>query len=103
MVRPAWVNADHRDPGGVAGGVPARWSASGSRSIERRRDIGLIERPECKRRWQTEPWEKKERAALRTWLLDRCEDRDSGTSPIDQGNRAAAADDGEPAGGPVAR
>jgi hypothetical protein len=44
-------------------------------TIERRRDIGLIERPECKRRWQSEPWEKKEQAALRTWLLDRCEDR----------------------------
>lgn len=43
--------------------------------IENRRDIALIERPECKRRWQSEPWEKKERAALRTWLLDRCEDR----------------------------
>ena len=42
--------------------------------IENRRDIALIERPECKRRWQSEPWEKKERAALRTWLLDRCED-----------------------------
>jgi hypothetical protein len=44
--------------------------------IERRRDIGLIERPECKRRWQSEPWEKKEQAALRDWLLDRCESRD---------------------------
>ena len=43
--------------------------------IEKRRDIALIERPECKRRWATESWEKKERAALRTWLLDRCEER----------------------------
>jgi hypothetical protein len=43
--------------------------------IERRRDIGLIERPEYKRRWQSEPWEKKEAAALRSWLLDRCENR----------------------------
>lgn len=42
--------------------------------IERRKDIGLIERPECKRRWSVEPWEKKEKAALRTWMLDRCED-----------------------------
>ncbi|MGT2530897.1 BREX-2 system adenine-specific DNA-methyltransferase PglX [Streptomyces nojiriensis] len=38
--------------------------------------IGLIERPEHKRRWSAEPWEKKERAALRTWLLDRMEDTD---------------------------
>jgi len=44
-------------------------------TIENRHDIALIERPECKRRWQSEPWEKKERAALRVWLLDRCEDR----------------------------
>ena len=44
--------------------------------IDTRRDIALIERPECKRRWATDPWEKKEKAALRTWLLDRCEDRD---------------------------
>jgi hypothetical protein len=42
--------------------------------IERRKDIGLIERPEYKRRWSVEPWEKKEKAALRAWLLDRCED-----------------------------
>ncbi|MFC4035539.1 BREX-2 system adenine-specific DNA-methyltransferase PglX [Streptomyces polygonati] len=44
--------------------------------IERRKDIALIERPECKRRWSAEPWEKKEKAALRTWLLDRAEAAD---------------------------
>ncbi|WP_141576280.1 BREX-2 system adenine-specific DNA-methyltransferase PglX [Actinomadura sp. WMMA1423] len=43
--------------------------------IELRRDIALIERPECKRRWATEPWEKQEKSALRSWLLDRCEGR----------------------------
>lgn len=43
--------------------------------IEKRRDIALIERPECKRRWASEPWAKREREALRTWLLDRAEDR----------------------------
>ncbi|MFJ7148438.1 BREX-2 system adenine-specific DNA-methyltransferase PglX [Streptomyces sp. NPDC100445] len=42
--------------------------------IEQRKDIRLIERPECKRRWSVEPWEKKEKAALRSWLLGRCED-----------------------------
>ncbi|MFH8973745.1 BREX-2 system adenine-specific DNA-methyltransferase PglX [Streptomyces sp. NPDC017890] len=41
--------------------------------INSRKDIALIERPECKRRWAAESWEKKERAALRNWLLDRCE------------------------------
>ncbi|AUS80416.1 SAM-dependent methyltransferase [Actinoalloteichus sp. AHMU CJ021] len=45
-------------------------------TIEKRRDIALIERPECKRRWSTETWEKKESEALRGWLLDRCERRD---------------------------
>ncbi|WP_329062122.1 BREX-2 system adenine-specific DNA-methyltransferase PglX [Streptomyces sp. NBC_01429] len=42
--------------------------------IASRKDIALIERPECKRRWSSEPWEKKEKEALRAWLLDRCED-----------------------------
>ncbi|MGH3800726.1 MAG: BREX-2 system adenine-specific DNA-methyltransferase PglX [Pseudonocardiaceae bacterium] len=43
--------------------------------IERRRDLALIERPECKRRWNTEPWEKQQERALREWLLDRLEVR----------------------------
>ncbi len=62
--------------------IPARWPdwyrnvvQARIDIIESRKDIGLIERPECKRRWAIEPWEKKEKAALRTWLLDRCEDR----------------------------
>ncbi|MET9969400.1 BREX-2 system adenine-specific DNA-methyltransferase PglX [Streptomyces sp. NPDC006356] len=42
--------------------------------ITSRRDIALIESPEFKRRWAAELWEKKESEALRTWLLDRCED-----------------------------
>ncbi len=44
-------------------------------TIEHCRDIGLIERPEYKRRWQSEPWERMEREALKDWLLDRCEQR----------------------------
>ncbi|MGH3588150.1 MAG: BREX-2 system adenine-specific DNA-methyltransferase PglX, partial [Pseudonocardia sp.] len=43
--------------------------------IENRRDLALIERPECKRRWATESWEKQQERALRTWLLDRLEAR----------------------------
>jgi hypothetical protein len=42
--------------------------------INSRKDIALIERPECKRRWVGDSWEKKEKAALRTWLLDRIEE-----------------------------
>jgi hypothetical protein len=62
--------------------IPGHWPEAYRKVVEKRieyvesrRDIELIERPECKRRWASEPWEKKERAALRNWLLDRCEDR----------------------------
>jgi hypothetical protein len=43
--------------------------------IETDRNIGLIERPENKRRWNRSPWEELEQGALRDWLLDRLEDR----------------------------
>ncbi|WP_158887126.1 BREX-2 system adenine-specific DNA-methyltransferase PglX [Amycolatopsis anabasis] len=63
--------------------LPQHWPEAYKRVVEKRietitnrKDIALIERPECKRRWATEPWEKKERKALETWLLDRCEDKD---------------------------
>jgi hypothetical protein len=56
-------------------GIPARWPDDYKAVIERRiqiiqdnRNIGLIERPECKRRWQSEPWEDKKKA-LTNWLL----------------------------------
>lgn len=72
--------------------IPAYWPQAYQdvvrRRIEmigRRRDIALIERPECKRRWQAEPWEKKQAAALRAWLLDRCERRDLWCAPSDTG------------------
>lgn len=61
--------------------LPAHWPADYRAVIDRRialietdHTIGLIERPEYKRRWQSEPWEKMERDALRAWLLDRLED-----------------------------
>lgn len=41
-------------------------------TIERCPDIALMERPEFKRRWQSEPWEIYEREALTDWLLNRC-------------------------------
>jgi hypothetical protein len=37
------------------------------------RNIALIEQPEYKRRWNTEPWESQLERALRSWLLDRLE------------------------------
>jgi hypothetical protein len=61
--------------------IPARWSADYRAIVERRIElietdptIGLIERPEYKRRWWIAPWEDMEQAALRGWLLDRLED-----------------------------
>ena len=41
--------------------------------IETDRNIGLIERPEYKRRWNIEPWEQQQEKALRNWLVDRLE------------------------------
>lgn len=45
-------------------------------SIRRNRDLALIERPECKRRWAAEPWETLEKVALENWLLTRLEAAD---------------------------
>jgi hypothetical protein len=42
--------------------------------IESDPSIRLVEKPEHKRRWASEPWEKQQEAALRGWLLDRLED-----------------------------
>ncbi|PRY37176.1 hypothetical protein LY71_12441 [Geodermatophilus tzadiensis] len=43
--------------------------------IERDPNIRLLERPENKRRWAADSWEKSQAAALRDWLLNRLEDR----------------------------
>ncbi|QGN48435.1 BREX-2 system adenine-specific DNA-methyltransferase PglX [Micromonospora sp. WMMC415] len=63
--------------------LPAHWSDEYRAVVERRiaviegnRNIGLIERPECKRRWATDGWDEMQRKALRDWLLDRCEARE---------------------------
>lgn len=62
--------------------LPAHWP-EGYRNVVARRievietnkEIALIEKPEYKRRWNTEPWEDQEQQALRNWLLDRLESR----------------------------
>ncbi|MET7805031.1 BREX-2 system adenine-specific DNA-methyltransferase PglX [Micromonospora chersina] len=63
--------------------LPAHWSDEYRAVVERRiaviegnRNIGLIERPECKRRWASEGWDAMQAKALRDWLLDRCEGRE---------------------------
>ncbi|MCX4550372.1 BREX-2 system adenine-specific DNA-methyltransferase PglX [Streptomyces sp. NBC_01500] len=63
--------------------IPAEWPDAYKKVVQARldliesnKDIRLIERPEYKRRWSTDPWEKREEAALRTWLLDAAERKD---------------------------
>lgn len=63
--------------------VPERWPTDYQELVKRRmaairrsRDLALIERPECKRRWSRPDWESLERAALENWLLDRLEAAD---------------------------
>lgn len=62
--------------------IPAHWPEDYRGLIQRRLDaiesnpsIRLLEKPEYKRRWATEPWEKQEERALGGWLLDRVEHR----------------------------
>lgn len=61
--------------------VPNHWPAAYRdvvqarvHAIESGHAIALVERPEYKRRWLSDPWAKREERALRSWLLDRCED-----------------------------
>ena len=60
--------------------LPAEWPADYRQLVQRRIDliasdpnIRLIEQPEYKRRWNTEPWDTQLARALREWLLDRLE------------------------------
>ncbi|MCX5184237.1 BREX-2 system adenine-specific DNA-methyltransferase PglX [Streptomyces sp. NBC_00268] len=81
---PSWLGGDswfERHEVTPVTRVPIHWPAAYRDVVQARIDaieshqvIALVERPEYKRRWATEPWEKREERALRTWLLDRCED-----------------------------
>lgn len=60
--------------------LPAHWPADYRARVEQRihvieteRNLGLLERPEYKRRWNREPWVDQLVRALRGWLLDRLE------------------------------
>ncbi|WP_103503692.1 BREX-2 system adenine-specific DNA-methyltransferase PglX [Streptomyces sp. SM14] len=62
--------------------IPTRWPEDYRALVQKRIDviesnraIGMIERPEYKRRWATEGWESMRQKALKSWLLDRIEDR----------------------------
>lgn len=63
--------------------IPADWPAPYREVVQKRIDaiesnraIGMVERPEYKRRWATEGWDALQEKALRAWLLDRLESRD---------------------------
>jgi len=77
--------------------LPSHWPDDYRRLVERRmaliesnQYINLIERPEYKRRWNTEPWEAQEKRALRSWLLDRLEDERYWSEPQFQTTRTLA-------------
>ncbi|MEV7277708.1 BREX-2 system adenine-specific DNA-methyltransferase PglX [Streptomyces sp. NPDC093111] len=62
--------------------IPANWPTEYRALVQRRieviesnRAIGMVERPEYKRRWATEGWDTMRQKALKSWLLDRVEDR----------------------------
>ncbi|MEW2189920.1 BREX-2 system adenine-specific DNA-methyltransferase PglX [Streptomyces microflavus] len=63
--------------------IPVHWPDAYREVVQKRIDaiesiraIGMIERPEYKRRWATEGWDALQQKALRSWLLDRIEKRD---------------------------
>ncbi|WP_329299353.1 BREX-2 system adenine-specific DNA-methyltransferase PglX [Streptomyces sp. NBC_00659] len=63
--------------------LPAHWSDVYKAVVQKRIDaietsraIGMIERPEYKRRWATDGWDALQKKALQSWLLDRIEKRE---------------------------
>jgi hypothetical protein len=63
--------------------LPDSWPTDYRSVVERRitaiagsRNLALIERPECKRRWAGPAWDVLEQGALERWLLDRLEAED---------------------------
>jgi hypothetical protein len=62
--------------------IPTHWPIAYQKLVQRRLNtiasnpsIRLLEKPEFKRRWMQEPWEKRQERALRDWLLGRLEDQ----------------------------
>ena len=62
--------------------IPSHWPEDYRALVQRRlnliesdRMLNLLERPEYKRRWAEDPWETKVDRALRTWLLDKLEEK----------------------------
>lgn len=62
--------------------IPARWPTTYRELVQRRlrliaehQYIRLLEKPEYKRRWSQDSWDKRQEQAVRGWLLDRLENR----------------------------
>ncbi len=62
--------------------IPEHWPEDYRKLVQRRldviagdRNIRLLERPEHKRRWLIDSWDKRVQAALKDWLLDKLEER----------------------------
>ena len=60
--------------------IPGHWPEDYRRIVQRRielieddKSIGLIERPDFKRRWNSPKWEDLEQSAMREWMLGRLE------------------------------
>ena len=61
--------------------IPKHWPEDYQQLVERRikaiegnpHTIGLIEKPEYKRRWNLDPWDSQLEKMIKTWLLDRLE------------------------------
>jgi hypothetical protein len=75
----AWFERHDSEP---SAGIPVHWPDLYKELVQRRLElitthpyIKLLEKPEYKRRWSQEPWEKRQERTLRNWLLDRLEDR----------------------------
>jgi hypothetical protein len=93
--------------------LPAEWPEDYKKIVQRRidliesgRNIGLIERPEYKRRWNAEPWEEQEERALRNWLLARLEsyfDIDGRMNPSTSSGQADSAGSPQATKQPTAR
>ena len=83
--------------------LPAEWPDDYRQLVQRRIDliasdpnIRLIEQPEYKRRWNTEPWDTQLARALREWLLDRLESYfDFDGRMANRGQGAGVGDQGE--------
>ena len=83
--------------------LPAEWPDDYRQLVERRialiasdPNIRLIEQPEYKRRWNTEPWDSQLERALREWLLDRLESYfDFDGRMANRGEASGVGDQGE--------